>query len=347
VTPARASLRLLFLNAYLLRPVSLGIGRLRWEPASAPAVADRAGELGRAVAGRYDVVALAEAFTPADRARVLQAWATDPAVAVGPESGWSREQGLTAVSSGLMTVVDGPTIVRRDAVRYAERGSRLADADPWAAKGALLVELDVGLPGRVELYSTHLCAGGGLLKVLGDRRARTDPVREAQAAELAAFVRRTHRPGNVVLVVGDMNVEEVSPDVDDPSGPHRALAREMGTVGLDDLWESTGRGWGPTCTLDGEAAVVGRPDPDDPDVAWDEAPAATGWRRRPDGSEVGGRIDRAFLQRPGPDDAVAVTDAVIRRRALLRRPGAPERRRLAHLSDHLGLQVELALEAVG
>lgn len=328
--PPPQALRLLFLNAYLLRPVSLGVGRWRWEPGAAPAVADRATELGAALAPDHDVVALAEAFRPADRARVLRAWAGRPhQVAVGPEAGWSPAQGATAVASGLLTVSAGPRIVRRDTVRFTVRGSRLADADPWAAKGALMVELDVGLPGRVELYSTHLCAGGGLLPGRGDRKAATDPVRRAQAEQLAAFVAATHRPGNLVVVVGDMNVEEDTPG-------HHDLAAALGAVGLDDLWERLGLGWGPTSTLDVEAAVVARPDP---------APAASTDPRRADGTPVGGRIDRVFLARPRPDDGLVVAAARLRRRALARRTGAPDRHRLAHLSDHLALELELDLAA--
>lgn len=327
-----APLRLLFLNAFLLRPVTLGWGRWRWEPGAAPAVADRACELGEVVAGAHDVVALAEAFRPEDRARVLRAWAGRPhQVAVGPEAGWSRPAGATTVSSGLMTVAAGPAIVRRDTVRFTVRGHRLADADPWAAKGVLLVELDVGLPGRVELYSTHLCAGGGLLPVGGDRAAGTDAVRRAQAEELAAFVARTHRPGNLVVVVGDMNVEEHRPGAADPRAAHRDLAAALGAVGLDDLWERLDLGWGPTCGLDATALVAHDPRSagGSPDHAW----------------PTGGRIDRVFLARPTPADRVTVGAARLRRRALPRRAGAPERHRLAHLSDHLGLELALDLRA--
>ncbi len=341
--PAAITLRLLFLNAFLLRPVSLGLGPLRWEPGAAPAVADRATELGRTLVGEYDVIALAETFTPADRERVLAGWEgrPRPAIAVGPEGGWRRDAGRTTVSSGLVTIVDGPVLVRTQQHRYTTGGHRLADADPWAAKGVLLVEVDVGLPGRIEVYSTHLCAGGGLLPVGGDRLVGTDAVRRAQAAELAAFVQAHHRPGNLAVVAGDMNVAERSAHTADPAAPHRDLATALAPAGLDDLWEGAGRGPGPTSGLDRHGAALGVLDPTDERFASDDAAPAevTG----PDGLEPSERIDRVFVQRPQPRHEVEVRDTVIRRRPFPRRADAPERHRLAHLSDHLGLHVELTL----
>jgi len=334
-------LRLLFLNAFLLRPLRVGVGPLRWEPGAAPAAADRATELGRTVVGAYDVVALAEAFAVEDRRRVLEGWPADaprPAVAVGPEGGWGRAGGRTATSSGLATLVDGPAVTRVERHRYTAAGHRLADADPWAAKGVLLVEVDVGLPGRVEVYSTHLCAGGGLFPVAGDRVAGTDAVRRAQAEELVAFVDATHQPANLALVVGDVNV---------PAGGRtdRDLAATLAPAGLEDLWLGLGSGPGPTSGLERVGGELGRLDPADPRFAPDddpapEAPTPEGPASPVDPAE---RIDRVFLQRPRPEHGLAVRHAVLRRRPFPRRADAPDRHRLPFLSDHLGLHLELTL----
>lgn len=341
--------RLLFLNAYLLRPVSLGIGRRRWEPGAAPAVADRADELGRTLAGAYDVVALSEVFTGADRDRVVRGWTSagrNPDVVVGPPGGRGRAQGPTLVSSGLVTVADGPQVVRSDWHRFAAQGHRLADADPWAAKGVLLAELDVGLAGHVDLYSTHLCAGGGLLPGFGRRAAATDVVRREQAAELAGFVTATHRPENLVVVVGDMNVSVVSDGSDDPARPQRDLLATLGALGLEDLWDRGDRGPGPTSSMDRFPDAVGPPDPSDDRLA-DDAPRASTGVSAGARSDRGARIDRAFVERTTEQHQIIVRHATIRRRRLPRRPGAPDSDRLAHLSDHLGLHVELRLRSAG
>lgn len=333
--PDPVPLRLLFLNAFLLRPLSLGLGPLRWEPGAAPAVADRADELGRTVAGAYDVIALAEAFTAAERDRVRAGWPAGarPAVAVGPEGGWGRSGGRTTTSSGLATLVDGPEVVRVERHRYRAVGHRLADADPWAAKGVLLVEVDVGLPGGLEVYSTHLCAGGGLLPVGGDRVAGTDAVRRAQAEELVAFVEAHHRPGNVALVVGDVNVPA-------GGGPDTELASVLGRMGLEDLWPRLGRGPGVTCGLERVGAELGRPDPVDPRFADDDIGVGSVGGEGVDPPE---RIDRAFLQRPRPEHGLVVEAALLRRRPFPRRADAPDRHRLPFLSDHMGLHLELTL----
>src|SRR5690606_823428 len=126
---------------------------------------------------------------------------------------------LGFASSGLFTLVDGHRIARRATHRFRTRGSYLHDADALANKGVLLVEIDLGdAGGNLELYSTHLCWGTGLLPGgnAQDPRRR-HRVRMAQLDELTRFVKRTHRPGNVIAVVGDMNVPAVRPSY--PDGP--------------------------------------------------------------------------------------------------------------------------------
>ena len=82
-----------------------------------------------------------------------------------------------------------------------------------------MVEVEV-LPGagRLEVYSTHLIYGTGLV----GGRATHDPVRRhrlrmAQVDELVAFVQRVHDPANVVAIVGDCNVPALAPTF--PTGP--------------------------------------------------------------------------------------------------------------------------------
>jgi endonuclease/exonuclease/phosphatase family metal-dependent hydrolase len=172
----------------------------------------------------------------------------------------------------------------------------------------------------------------------GDRVAGTDAVRQAQAEELVAFVAATHRPASLALVVGDLNVPAGGP-------PDRDLAATLGRAGLEDLWLTAGRGPGETCGLERVAATLGRLDPADPRFAPDDSSDPEGADGRAAAVEPPERIDRVFLQRPRPEHGVAVQGAVLRRRPFPRRADAPDRHRLAHLSDHLGLHLELSLAA--
>lgn len=332
-------LRLLFLNAFLLRA-----GRLPWPGRpryvhSAPAVDARAHELGPRLAGRYDLAALSEVFDLGERHAVVSGWRrAQPGrrhhrlrTAVGPPL--LRRMPLLK-TSGLFTVVDGPALVRTATHLYRTRGHRFLDSDAWAHKGALMVEVDVGLAANLELFSTHLIAGGDLLlpRERGHRSAVGD-FRQAQAHELLDFVRRSHRPGNATLLVGDFNIDAL-----DPSPAYADLAAAMDDAGYDDLWVEHGVGPGWTSDLKRLPAERVVPDPADPDLCLDVGP--------PDGTvdePAAGRIDHAWLRRPRRNDEVGVEVRAVRRAAFPRPEGAEGRDELAYLSDHFGLHLELTL----
>ncbi len=331
-----ADLRLLFYNAFLLRA-----GRVPWPGRpryvhAAPAVDARAHELGRRLAGRYDVAALSEVFDLAERRAVVSGWRhARPGrrhhhrlrTAVGPPL--LRRVPLLK-TSGLFTVVDGPALTRTATHLYRSRGHRFLDSDAWAHKGALLAQVDVGLEADLEIYSTHLIAGGDLLlpRERGHRSAVAD-FRQAQAHELLDFVRRTHQRGNAVLLVGDFNIDAL-----DPSPAYADLAAAMDDAGYDDVWAAHGEGPGPTCDLRSLAPGRAAPDPEDPDLCLDGDL---------DGEPAGGRIDHAWLRRPREGDGVAVEVRAVRRAAFPRDPGAEGHEQLGFLSDHLGLHLELRL----
>jgi hypothetical protein len=222
-------LRFCFLNTYLLRvPLPLVPGR---HVHAVPAVRPRAAEIGSWLAGRHDVVALSEVFEPEDRRTLASAWSTEPHVEVvaGPEP--RRPQ----AGSGLAVLTDGPGVVRRDAIVFAERGRRLFDSDAWADKGALAVGLDDGL----EVVATHLLAGDDLPSlhrhVAGDLARR----RRRQVEELLAFVDRFHVEGSPLVVAGDFNIE-----ADSATG--RWLRGRFAGAGFVDAWEAAGQGDGRT-----------------------------------------------------------------------------------------------------
>jgi len=126
--------RLLSYNTFLLH-VELGRPEGRLQIHAKPAYRARATEIGRTLAGRYDVVALCEVSDEAEQRAVLAGWDARPAThAVGP--GRTRVP-VVGKASGLLTVVDGLRLVRRAARAFAGRGQRRRDADAFANKGVL------------------------------------------------------------------------------------------------------------------------------------------------------------------------------------------------------------------
>jgi endonuclease/exonuclease/phosphatase family metal-dependent hydrolase len=336
---ATRELRLLFWNVFLLKPrlVPGGPGLPAIGELAAPAVAERATQIGAALAGEYDVAAFAEAFEPAERARLLAAWdgRRNVSAVVGPERSFPPFGPAAFATSGLLTVVDGLAVTRIERHTFATRGSRVHDADAWANKGVLFVEVDPGLGGPcLEIATTHLIWGTGLI---GGRHAedpaRRHALRMAQVDELVAFVERVHRPGNALVVAGDFNV--VAHDEGASGGPerwYRDLTARLGRLHLVDTWAAAGVGPGPTC---GENA-----DPFD-----DEDPAAPGFVRDDPDAELGPeqeRIDYVFV-RDAPEDRLRATVERPRRRAFPRSPGSVDYQRLARLSDHLALSVVVKL----
>ena len=335
------TVRLLFWNTFLLEvlPIDTPFGRRAVH--RKPAVAARSGEIGRAVAGRYDVVALAEAFDSAEQERIAEAWAgaagsPTPRTAVGPD----RADGPLAKSSGLFTLSVLP-VRRVERHTFENRGSRRHDADAHAAKGVLLVEIDPGADGRsIEVYSTHLAFGGDLLpRGRGTQAAAVRALRQAQAEELAAFVARTHSPGAVPLVCGDFNISARDPGEADPDGPYEALVATMATAGVTDLWAAAGGGYGYTCDLLKRGRGICPFDPADPDFAFEsaECPDDFGTDR------LGQRIDYWFGPPKHSWDEVGVVDFRIRRRAFPRVPGAESFDELGFMSDHVALHLEVTL----
>jgi len=331
------AVRVLFYNTFLLRVLPLPGGR--WLHTKV-AVEARAAEIGAALHQAYDVAALAEVFRPEERDVLVAAAGPDDALEVATGSAASAPTALS--SSGLATLVRHP-LVRDARHTFRSRGHRLRDVDAWSNKGVLMVEVDLGLPGNLEVYSTHLFYGGELLAA-GERHtsAELPRVRQAQVEELLAFVDATRAPGNVALIVGDLNIDAYGkgPDGDVEEGGVAAadLQQAMHDAGYDDTWTLAGDGPGWTCDLAVVPPERFPADPDEPDLCAEPAPDA-----EPGDHLV--RIDYAFLQRPVPSHQVEVALQRVRRRTFPRPADAPERDQIATMSDHLGLHLELEATA--
>lgn len=326
-----STLRVAFWNTWLLSP-RLWAGGPRIPGGDklglAPDVAERAPLVGQAVADRFDIVALGECFDASERAAVAAAW---PDAELVDGSGRGRYKLL---GSGLAALVDRRRAEVVTSARHTYRsGGDLRDSDTFASKGALFVRVSTGATGAplVDLFSTHLIAGGDLFPIPGhDDHARHHRARMAQVDELVAFIAEQHDPANVLLVLGDFNVPAYDPDpsLDEPTERYRDLSKRLMAIGLCDLWATGGVGPGPTCTFTDPRDLP--PDPDEPDRVADDPGA---------GPEAPGeRIDYLWLRGP---DGVDVTVDRPRRWAF---PGRAARGgRAGSLSDHLALSVTLHL----
>ncbi|MGI8757330.1 MAG: hypothetical protein ACR2MB_16040 [Acidimicrobiales bacterium] len=330
-TDRDSTLRVAFWNTWLLSP-RLWAGGPRIPGGDklglAPDVAERAPLVGQALADRFDVVALGECFEASERRAVAAAW-PDALLIDGPGRGRSK-----LIGSGLASLVDRRRAEVVATARHTYRsGGDLRDSDTFASKGALFVRVSSEATDAplVDLFSTHLIAGGDLFPIPGhDDHARHHRARMAQVDELVDFLVQQHDPANVLVVLGDFNVPAHDPDpsLADPTERYRDLSARLTSVGLRDLWATDGVGAGSTCTFTDPADLP--PDPEEPDRVVDDpdaGPEAPGeridylWLRVPDGVDVG--IDRP------------------RRWAF---PGRAARGgRAGSLSDHLALSVTLHL----
>jgi endonuclease/exonuclease/phosphatase family metal-dependent hydrolase len=292
----------------------------------APDVEQRAPLVARAVAGRFDVVALAECFEASEQEAVARAWPEATFVA-GPQ-----RRGLRVQGSGLAALIGPDVTLVRTAEHAYRAGGDLRDSDTFATKGAQLVAVRVADDRPpVEIVSTHLIAGGDLFPVPGaDDVARHHAARMRQVEELIAFIEAEHDPVSPLLVVGDFNVRAVDDRTHpDPQARYRDLADRLARLGLVDLWATHGVGPGPTCTFDTADDLP--PDPDEPDLVVDDPEASPA-------TAAGERIDYLWLARP--EGSTVEVDRP-RRWAFSGRParGGPA----GSLSDHLALSVTLRL----
>lgn len=320
-------MHVLFWNTWLLRPRILP-GK-RAFPGSdwllAPHVERRASLIGQALAGRFDVCALAECFDPEEIERVTAAWRQRQAkFALGP----GRGRLPRLIGSGLVTIVDGFDVCRKACYSFSS-GRDWRDPDSFSTKGVLLVTLVLG-PGRpnLEIFSTHLVSGGLQWpphKIEGHRIRRD---RMAQLDELIDFIETQHDPANAMLLVGDFNVPARPRDPKDTDPEYRQLAAKLSRLGFSDLWATRGLGEGPTALFHKSAEL--QPDPDQPDRVVDPATNVSS----------GERLDMLWLAQPAAD---AETDPIVRADRP-RRWAFPRKIRdgcSARLSDHLAVSVEL------
>lgn len=318
----------MYWNTWLLRPRAWpgGPSLPFSDRLFAPDVTERAPLVGQALAGSFDVCALAEVFDPHEQDAVAVQW-EEAEFQPGPQASFPR-----SVGSGLMTVVDPTTVevVATESHRF-HAGGDLRDSDTYATKGALLTRVRNESGAELDVVSTHLLAGGEWLPIPGaEDHARHHRARMAQVDELVRFVLEHRSHQNPLLLLGDFNVAEHDARTpDDPTARYRDLVDHLAPLGVVDLWAELGVGPGPTSSFTSPADLAA--DPAVPDAALDTA----------DGPRAGDRIDYIWATEPG---GRAGTNVEFDRPRRWTFPGRPARGGPAGgLSDHLALSVTVHL----
>lgn len=200
--------------------------------AAKPLLAERTEEIGSALSGRFDIMALSEVFLPKTQERIVAHLGRGADVYFGPGPLSASPGEFAALGSGLFTVTVGRRIVKasdrkQDQLVFSERGSKWKDIDAWSNKGALRTVVDVGV-GNIEVYNVHTMYGGGSLFT----RNYPDMIdlRLEQVRELMEFYRGRHDPRNVCVITGDFNLDAQTPEI------YGELTRIMTAHGFFDAW---------------------------------------------------------------------------------------------------------------
>ncbi len=355
-------IKFICLNAYLM-DVDIDDWFGNSTRGSKPQVGARANEIGRYVKDHYDLAALCEVWTNAEKGALLRQWPTPPQHShrITRKIQWNRpreafrsEKNRTG-SSGLLTISQKLQIVGEKFGEYRHETGR---AERKADKGVLLTTLDTGLgPSRLQLYNTHLQSGNKIVAL-------------KQVIELAKFILETRGHQDVAILAGDFNLSandterfnmnEIS-DVgfSIPNQIHQAIFYEVSdgqvtsvrrenktayellqnileVIGFRDLWavRNGSTGYTSGANRPGIMEKVCRPDIQNPNYCDDSAVTST-----TDSS----RIDYIFVSPAAKNQSFQLEFTRPRRLRLERTDDAPGKHEIAFLSDHIGLETTLLI----
>jgi endonuclease/exonuclease/phosphatase family metal-dependent hydrolase len=193
---------------------------------------------------QFQIVALQECFTAH---RLLWAQTTFPSrIHDGSKTAWYRlvSSGLSLLSRFRAKEASVQKFRDPAGLRYLFR----AQKDGLASKGVLFARYDLGNGRLLDVYNTHMEAGGD---------ETSSEARRIQAGELVHFVNSQSPPDNAVLLVGDFNMRPLGKRksgrrqaLRDPSSLERSQLLESisGQLGLTNAGSLAGRP--PSKTLD-------------------------------------------------------------------------------------------------
>jgi endonuclease/exonuclease/phosphatase family metal-dependent hydrolase len=347
-------LKFLWLNAYMLP--NLKLDTPVWSGQvfdGAPAISSRAYEIGKTIKKfEYEIVALCEIFTVQSKDTLLSAWESTPYWARGPGEGSVNfkikvpivsdipiigdafeHEILTVetISSGLLTVLPGSYgLLSHSIEKFDAKGDPARDADAWSNKGVLKVVADTGFNTKLEIYSTHLIYGGGLVgDISSDERYK---IQRKQLDQLISFIERERNPANFLMVVGDFNIyasEEFYQEL-------RWRMEEK--LDLEDIWTRYAESR--------YGAKIGKTN--DPSSCTLDKPPCENFaddKKNLDKINEEGRIDYVFIQKPSASHDMAVDISRPRRVPFKRLPTAYKYDAINYFSDHVGIEFQLFLSS--
>jgi endonuclease/exonuclease/phosphatase family metal-dependent hydrolase len=342
-----------------------------------PALHGRAAEIGRRIFSEYDFAALYEVMQDKQRDEILAAWGPAPPdshfagtltslFAISKKFRIGRKEGKTYISKGkgtrirlILVPVPGiglvPLPTPDTGVGVGVAIDLSLDSDFYAHKGVLLTEILTPL-GAIEVFSTHLFFGGGVGKTAEDiinvltpfeqhisesTPAERFETQKNELNEMLAFYRVHHRPQNVAIFCGDLNIDGSEP------AHFNVLKNLLASINMKDVWAE---GPFPNNLKGGQTS---RNDDDDtkPDER-DFANICTGLaangdycddsrppNHRPPPDAVG-RFDYLFVENPQPSHNYNLDLTRVRRRQFHWSQPADGQ---FFLSDHLGLETTLLI----
>lgn len=143
-----------------------------------------------------------------------------------------RQFGAELLNSGLFSVGLSSNFESSSTYEFQNRGNMMKDADYFSSKGVLKTSVQMNI-GTVDIYSTHLYAGG---KFISDKFISTEEekrtIRLSQVRELLAFARTSSDPTHIRIIVGDFNIDGM--DLNDSF--YEDFITLMNNAGFDDIW---------------------------------------------------------------------------------------------------------------
>ncbi len=278
----------------------------------------------------YEIIALCEVWY--QEARDQLAAASPQCVHItGPDATGPK----ALKGSGLYQIVLNHAVLEQPPpLVFSNRGDELRDADAWASKGVLLTRIDVGV-GVIDLYSTHLYSGDGLLDIpkigLGKLpEGEKSGIRNSQLDEFIAWFKDTHNSSNIAIFCGDFNI----------SGNNygQNLIDVMKSINMENVALRPRFKWN---TYGDTGGTHGDENPDPESSRFNEIcdlSVDSTYCRDPNGNPGGDCIDYIFVERPTSDHTFNLDISRLRRRLFLRDEATDGQ---ISLSDHLGLYVTL------
>lgn len=141
----------------------------------------------------FDVVGVQECFDQCER--LVKAVALPNRVIYNTPKNDGRK-----IGSGL-ALMSKIRVLRTDAVHFRNNGGQV---EKWASKGVLMMSLDLGSGRVVDVYTTHMQAGGG---------EEGNVVHRTQVDDILAFIKKNSPAEHSVVLMGDFNMRPFLKDM--------------------------------------------------------------------------------------------------------------------------------------